>query len=111
MEMPGTLQYLLGIRLSRSIPVCLARSLLCDKFSYTMEILRDAREKGEGNETHGDRSLSLYDYNPKCYQPCLVSACFQTSVALRFGREVVPTVSTSEYFSPLPKDITLAVLQ
>ena len=29
-----------------------------------MEILRNTRKKGEGNETHGDRSLSLLRLRP-----------------------------------------------
>ena len=100
-------QHLLGIRLSRSV-LHAHFCVLC--VGTPWKYYETLGKRAKATKLTGIEACHSYGYDPKCYQPCLVSACFQTSVALPFGREIVSTVSTSEYSSPVSKD-TLAVLQ
>ena len=90
-------QYLLGIRLPRSV-LHAQFCVLCVGTPWKYYEILGKRVKA--TKITVTEACHSYGYDPKRYQRCLVSVCFRTSVALRFGREVVSTVSTSEYLSP-----------
>ena len=90
-------QYLLGIRLPRSV-LHAQFCVFCVGTPWKYYEILGKRVKA--TKITGTEACHSYGYDPKRYQRCLVSVCCRTSVALRFGREVVSTVSTSEYLSP-----------